>query len=212
MRQNVADPVKSTTPELLELGEKGLRPGDGADLGLDELLTAVPPQMDEAGLLQDRHGFWTKRADRIGGPTGDRERPAHRPADDVSPGSVRQRPEDEIGAPLLGCCTTYNHMVVILSGVALPNLPRRIKELEGNNEGDDRRPLSVDGVMQGLGRDQTRTAGRVRPRRMGHPRLPVPKKWADINEVYAGATAFLFGRQTYEIFARLVGSGTRNDG
>jgi hypothetical protein len=38
LRENVADPVKSTTPELLELGEKCLRVGDGVDLGLDELL------------------------------------------------------------------------------------------------------------------------------------------------------------------------------
>jgi hypothetical protein len=55
LRENVADPVKSTTPELFELGEKCLRPDNGVDLGLNELLTAVPPQMDEAGLLQDRH-------------------------------------------------------------------------------------------------------------------------------------------------------------
>ena len=65
--------------------------------------------------------------------------------------------------------------------------------------------VSVDGVMQGLGRDdEDRRGGFVRggwvialtgTEEMGH-----------INEVYGGATAFLFGRQTYEIFARSWGA------
>jgi dihydrofolate reductase len=60
--------------------------------------------------------------------------------------------------------------------------------------------LSVDGVIQGLG-------GANEDRRGGFDRggwaLPiVDDETGDyLNEVYGGATAFLFGRRTYEIFA-----------
>jgi dihydrofolate reductase len=65
--------------------------------------------------------------------------------------------------------------------------------------------VSVDGVMQGLGRDdEDRRGGFVRggwvialtdAEDMGH-----------ITEVYSRATAFLFGRRTYEIYARSWGA------
>jgi dihydrofolate reductase len=60
--------------------------------------------------------------------------------------------------------------------------------------------VSVDGVMQGLG-------GSGEDRRGGFERggwaLPVVDTEAGdhITEVYSGASAFLFGRRTYEIFA-----------
>lgn len=60
--------------------------------------------------------------------------------------------------------------------------------------------VSVDGVMQGLG-------GSEEDRRGGFERggwvLPLVDTEAGdhINEIYGGATAFLFGRRTYEIFA-----------
>jgi dihydrofolate reductase len=64
--------------------------------------------------------------------------------------------------------------------------------------------LSVDGVMQGLG-------GPEEDRRGGFERggwvtpLVDNEAGAHINEVYGSATAFLFGRRTYEIFARSWG-------
>src|SRR5262249_47528322 len=60
--------------------------------------------------------------------------------------------------------------------------------------------VSVDGVMQGLGGpDEDRHGGFDR----GGWVIPlVDTETGDhINEVYGGATAFLFGRRTYEIFA-----------
>jgi dihydrofolate reductase len=60
--------------------------------------------------------------------------------------------------------------------------------------------VSVDGVMQGLGGpDEDRRGGFDR----GGWVIPLVDTEAGdhINEVYGGATAFLFGRRTYEIFA-----------
>jgi hypothetical protein len=44
LREHVADAVKSTTPQPLELGEQHLSPGDGVNLGLDEQLAAASRQ------------------------------------------------------------------------------------------------------------------------------------------------------------------------
>ena len=60
--------------------------------------------------------------------------------------------------------------------------------------------VSVDGVMQGLGgSDEDRRGGFER----GGWAIPLLDTEAGdhINEVYGGASAFLFGRRTYEIFA-----------
>src|SRR5260370_7376761 len=60
--------------------------------------------------------------------------------------------------------------------------------------------VSVDGVMQGLGgSDEDRRGGFER----GGWAMPLLDTEAGdhINEVYGGASAFLFGRRTYEIFA-----------
>ena len=65
--------------------------------------------------------------------------------------------------------------------------------------------VSVDGVMQGLGEaDEDRRGGFER----GGWALPlVDAESGDyLNEVYGGAAAFLFGRRTYEIFARSWGA------
>ena len=65
--------------------------------------------------------------------------------------------------------------------------------------------VSVDGVMQGLGRDDEDPRG-------GFVRggwviaLTGTEEMDHINELYGRATAFLFGRQTYEIFARSWGA------
>lgn len=65
--------------------------------------------------------------------------------------------------------------------------------------------VSVDGVMQGLGRDdEDRRGGFVRGGWV--IALTGTQEMDHINEVYARATAFLFGRQTYEIFARSWGA------
>jgi dihydrofolate reductase len=66
--------------------------------------------------------------------------------------------------------------------------------------------VSLDGVMQGLGgSDEDRRGGFDR----GGWALPLvdPEAGNHINEVYGGAAAFLFGRRTYEIFARSWGTG-----
>jgi dihydrofolate reductase len=65
--------------------------------------------------------------------------------------------------------------------------------------------VSLDGVMQGLGRDdEDRRGGFVR----GGWVIPLTgtEEMDHINGVYESATAFLFGRQTYEIFARSWGA------
>jgi dihydrofolate reductase len=65
--------------------------------------------------------------------------------------------------------------------------------------------VSLDGVMQGLGRDdEDRRGGFVR----GGWVIPLTgtEEMDHIHEVYGSATAFLFGRLTYEIFARSWGA------
>ena len=65
--------------------------------------------------------------------------------------------------------------------------------------------VTVDGVMQGLGgADEDRRGGFER----GGWVIPLVDTEAGdhIDEVYGGATAFLFGRRTYEIFARSWGA------
>src|ERR671911_47590 len=67
--------------------------------------------------------------------------------------------------------------------------------------------VSVDGVMQGLGGpDEDRRGGFDR----GGWAIPLLDTEAGdhINEVYGGASAFLFGRRTYEIFAGSWGTGS----
>jgi dihydrofolate reductase len=70
--------------------------------------------------------------------------------------------------------------------------------------------VSVDGVMQGLG-------GSGEDRRGGFDRggwaIPLFDAEAGdhVNTVYGGATAFLFGRRTYEIFAGSWGTGSWGD-
>ncbi len=65
--------------------------------------------------------------------------------------------------------------------------------------------VSVDGVMQGLGgSDEDRRGGFERG---GWVITLVDTEAGDhIDEVYGSAAAFLFGRQTYEIFARSWGT------
>ncbi len=65
--------------------------------------------------------------------------------------------------------------------------------------------VSLDGVMQGLGDvDEDRRGGFER----GGWAMPLadPEVEAALNEVYARADAFLFGRWTYEVFAQSWGS------
>jgi dihydrofolate reductase len=67
--------------------------------------------------------------------------------------------------------------------------------------------VSVDGVMQGLGgRDEDRRGGFER----GGWALPLfdNEAEASLNQIYERATAFLFGRRTYEIFAGAWGTGS----
>src|SRR5262245_23851893 len=67
--------------------------------------------------------------------------------------------------------------------------------------------VSVDGVMQGLGgQDEDRSGGFER----GGWALPIFGGDAEafLGEVFQRADAFLFGRRTYEIFARSWGTGS----
>jgi dihydrofolate reductase len=67
--------------------------------------------------------------------------------------------------------------------------------------------VTVDGVMQGLGgRDEDRRGGFAR----GGWAMPYFDTEAAtlLNQVYARADAFLFGRRTYEIFAGSWGTGS----
>jgi dihydrofolate reductase len=65
--------------------------------------------------------------------------------------------------------------------------------------------VSVDGVMQGLGgSDEDRRGGFDRGG--WAPPLLDTEAGDHINEIYGGATAFLFGLRTYEIFARSWGT------
>jgi dihydrofolate reductase len=67
--------------------------------------------------------------------------------------------------------------------------------------------ISVDGVMQGLGgADEDRSGGFER----GGWALPLFGGEAEtfLSEVFQRADAFLFGRRTYEIFARSWGTGS----
>jgi dihydrofolate reductase len=65
--------------------------------------------------------------------------------------------------------------------------------------------VSIDGVMQGLGgADEDRSGGFER----GGWAMPLFQTEAEtvLNEIYARADAFLFGRRTYEIFAESWGT------
>ena len=67
--------------------------------------------------------------------------------------------------------------------------------------------VSVDGVMQGLGgQDEDRSGGFER----GGWALPIFGGDAEayLGEIFERAGAFLFGRRTYEIFARSWGTGS----
>src|SRR5260370_24057198 len=65
--------------------------------------------------------------------------------------------------------------------------------------------VTVDGVMQGLGgRDEDRRGGFERGGWVGP--LFDDEASASLDQVFQRADAFLFGRQTYEIFARSWGS------
>ena len=65
--------------------------------------------------------------------------------------------------------------------------------------------VSVDGVMQGLGGpDEDRRDGFDRGG--WAPPLVDPETGDYLDQVYGGAAAFLFGRRTYEIFARSWGA------
>src|SRR5687767_1728961 len=67
--------------------------------------------------------------------------------------------------------------------------------------------VSLDGVMQGLGgRDEDRSGGFER----GGWAIPLfdDEAAAFLDQVFLRADAFLFGRRTYEIFARSWGTGS----
>src|SRR5882762_11820609 len=65
--------------------------------------------------------------------------------------------------------------------------------------------VSVDGVMQGLGGpDEDRSGGFERGGWVAS--LFDNEAMASLNQVYQRADAFLFGRRTYEIFARSWGA------
>src|SRR5258708_35238052 len=65
--------------------------------------------------------------------------------------------------------------------------------------------VSVDGVMQGLGGPSEDPRGGF-DRGGWAPPLVAPETADYLNQVYGGAAAFLFGRRTYEIFARSWGA------
>jgi dihydrofolate reductase len=65
--------------------------------------------------------------------------------------------------------------------------------------------VSVDGVMQGLGGSEEDRRGGFARGGWAPPLLDT-EAMDHINEVYGGAAAFLFGRRTYEIFARSWGA------
>jgi len=65
--------------------------------------------------------------------------------------------------------------------------------------------VSVDGVMQGLGGPSEDRSGGF-DRGGWAPPLVDPETADYLNQVYGGAVAFLFGRRTYEIFARSWGA------
>jgi dihydrofolate reductase len=65
--------------------------------------------------------------------------------------------------------------------------------------------VTVDGMMQGLGgADEDRRGGFERGRSVGP--LFDDEATASLNQIFQRADAFLFGRRTYEIFARSWGS------
>ena len=70
--------------------------------------------------------------------------------------------------------------------------------------------VSVDGVMQGLGGSEEDRRGGFERGGWAIPLLDT-EAMGHINEVYGGATAFLFGRRTYEIFAASWGTGSWGD-
>jgi dihydrofolate reductase len=70
--------------------------------------------------------------------------------------------------------------------------------------------VSVDGVMQGLGGSEEDRRGGFERGGWAIPLLDT-EAMDHINEVYGGATAFLFGRRTYEIFAGSWGTGSWGD-
>jgi dihydrofolate reductase len=66
--------------------------------------------------------------------------------------------------------------------------------------------VTVDGVMQGLGgQDEDRRGGFERGGWVAS--VFDDEAMAYLSQVYARADAFLFGRRTYEIFARSWGTG-----
>lgn len=112
------------------------------------------------------------------------------PPDGTETGTIRRpfsRATDEIGAVVRSNRTTTDE-----KGSAIMKLTTTTM-------------VTVDGVMQGLGGpDEDRSGGFER----GGWQAPV---WDDeagafLNQVYARADAFLFGRRTYEIFARSWGT------
>jgi dihydrofolate reductase len=66
--------------------------------------------------------------------------------------------------------------------------------------------ISLDGVMQGLGGSHEDRIGGFERGGWAIPLID-PEGGEHIDEVYGGASAFLFGRRTYEIFAHSWGSG-----
>lgn len=65
--------------------------------------------------------------------------------------------------------------------------------------------ISVDGVMQGLGDAEEDRRGGFERGGWAMPHAD-PEVEAALNEVYAGADAFLFGRWTYDVFAQSWGT------
>jgi dihydrofolate reductase len=93
----------------------------------------------------------------------------------------------------------------MLAASAAINRSGRDQEVERNMNLTTTTNVSLDGVMQGLGRDdEDRRGGFVR----GGWVIPLTgsEEMDHISGVYESAAAFLFGRQTYEIFARSWGA------